>query len=388
MQPAPPPSDKPLFQLKGSNSYLLGFLLFAVVGAGLGYFVFSDGLLQSSCNWAAGMFSTWATVDYLFWHKSQVVLTANEIKIVSGVRSRSQVYALSEILEVTIQLETATGTAERPLAEIDWATTDSKKIKELVLITKLGEKIELPSFGYDLLPYQRFLETFGLAIANGQIRLGNRGFLPTVGEIQPKMGQAPPVSEELQRIQEALASCQAYLATDRALAGSLQQNLLAAYQSVYQVHSFPEKDELAPFRPDVLHRQRVDGQWQCFIQGDLQPDVSHADLELANRLAEAAHQHLVMVQQRIKLYLGTQKELERSAAECRRRDKLRTIAGNLDSLQQTNAAQSEVDSGLSYELTSVEQWQKLVAELNAPDDLAKAEELKQYADLLKGHSGK
>jgi hypothetical protein len=67
---------------------------------------------------------------------------------------------------------------------------------------------------------------------------------------------------------------------------------------------------------------------------------------------------------------------------------LRTIAGNLDSLQQTNAAQSEVDSGLSHELTSVEQWQKLVAELNAPDDLAKAEELKQYADLLKGHSGK
>ncbi len=388
MPPVPPLSAKPLFQLKGSNSYLLGFLLFAAIGAGLGYFVFSAGLLQNISYWAAGIFSIWAAVDYLFWHKSQVVLTANEIKIVRGVRRQSQVHALSEILEVSVQLETATGTTERPLAEIDWATTDGKKIKRLVLLTKFGEKIELPSFGYDLLPYQRFLETFGLAIANGQIRLDHRNLSPTVGATPPKMGQEPPVSEELQSIQEALASCQAYLATDRALAESLQQNLWAAYQSVYQVHSFPETDEVAPFRPEVLHRQRVDGQWQCFIQGDWQPEASQVDREVANRLAEAAHQHLGMVLPRIELYLGMQKELERSAADCRRRDQLRSIAGNLDSLQYTNAAQSEVDSGLSHELTSLEQWQKLVAELNAPDDLAKAETLKQYADLLKSHFGK
>jgi hypothetical protein len=374
-----------IFRLKSSPEYLVGLLIFPVISAALGLFAFSGLFWRGLCFGAATMLAGLSLFHFLFLHLRLVVLTTKGISVARGLWGPPKHYALADVVDVRLQYIEGGQSVVKPLLAIEPPSQDPPEVKRLSLLTRQGDVIALSSNGYDHISFRRLAtEILGLA-RTGRLRLGDPS--AQAGTDYPNPEPEMPESEEQRQIAQALADCQAYLASDQALAQSLRQNLYDAHASVYQPHLAPASTDLGGL-PVAYAGPVANGQVTYFLADDFLPDASLADRELAQNLIATAHEHLALVGPRIETYEKMVAQFQQLAAEQERRERLRQLAGSLDSLQQSNLDQAKVDSALSHDLLALDQWLKMTASTNLADDLARAEVMKQYAELLRGHFGK
>jgi hypothetical protein len=378
-----------IFRLKSTSGYLWGLFMFAGVAAALGLFAFSGLFWRGLCFGAATVLAGGGLVDFLFFHLRLVMLTTKGISVARGRWGQPKHYALADVVEARLQYTEGGQSVEQPLLQAPVPDLNAPDVKHLSLVTRQGDTISLSSYGYDYSSFRRLAaELWGLARA-GRLRLGDPPTQAGAGHPHPEPEPEPemPESEERRQIAQALADCQAYLANDRALAQSLRQNLYDAHASVYRPHLAPASTDLGGL-PVAYAGPVANGQVAYFLADDFLPDASLADRELAQNLIATAREHLALVGPRIETYEKMVAQFQQLSTEQERRDRLRQLAGNLDNLQQSNLDQAKVDSALSHDLLALDQWLKMTATTDLADDLARAEVMKQYAELLRGHFGK
>jgi hypothetical protein len=374
-----------IFRLKSSPEYLVGLLIFPMISVALGIFAFSGQFWRGLCFGAATMLAGGSLIHFLFIHLRLVVLTTSRISVARGLWGPPKHHALADVVDVRLQYTEGGQSVVRPLLEIDLPSQSAPEVKRLSLLTRQGDVIALSSHGYDHTSFRRLAaELWGLAQA-GWLHLGDSP--AQAGVAHPHPEPETPESEERRQIAQALADCQAYLANDQALAQSLRQNLFAAHASVYRPHLAPAGTDLSGLAL-AYAGQVANGQVTYFLASDFLPDASLADRELAQNLIATAQQHLALAQGRIEVYQKMADQLQRLATEQARRQQLQQIADQLGQLQPLSLERANHQDTFTLDLSALAEAQRLSAQLEAEHDLTRAEALRQYAELLKGHFGR
>jgi hypothetical protein len=373
-----PTSSPVIFRLQGSSEYVWGLFLFAAVAVGVGQFAFLGGFWRYTCYALAALLAGGGLIDYLFYHKRLVELTAQEIRVARGLWGKPRTYPLAHLVEARLRYTQGEQVLIKSLAELSLAEIEAAQIKELTMVTSQGAAFTIPSFNHDPLAHQRFVKELCQLAQTG--RLG----LPVGG--QPVPPPAPELPDFEPTTAQALADCQAYLASDQALAQSLRQNLYDAHASVYRPHLAPAGTDLGGL-PVAYTGPVANGQVAYFLADDFLPDASLADRELAQNLIATAQQHLALAQGRIEVYQKMADQLQRLATEQARRQQLRQIADQLDQLQPLSLERASHQDTFTLDLAALAEAQRLSAQLEAEHDLTRAEALRQYAALLKTHFG-
>ena len=193
--------------------------------------------------------------------------------------------------------------------------------------------------------------------------------------------------EYFEQLNALINKVHAGMQNDDELVKKLHATLQLTYNSVYK--SVSADQELEGLKSAKYHHELAPGKYEYFVEGEYLPNISEANIRVAETLIATSEGNLKVVNNRIASNQILMQELSRMKVRRKANSKalqeLSRAANLLEELQHVNTGELAFHQDLENETVLLEELSKLTAEASQADSLEKSLALREHIQLFQEH---